>query len=478
MRKMSFKRILSYFSLFVFLVSITTINSKISAKASGTTITYSTDKNTLAAGAYFDIFVNVNNLSNLYSASIDFKFDPTLIKIENIERGSVFNNQDVVGRILADDHTNGYLSFYTSLKGSKPGINSTSGTLFVIKAQALRSGSMALNTVGDNSTLSNPGTNVRVKLYDASTSTLPIAYTPSSFIFTIGSSETLRYSGSNRYSTSVAISKAGWAQSDNIVIATGQDYPDALCATPLAGKYNAPILLTPKAALDTDVEKEIDRLKPKNVFIVGGTGVVSSAIETKLKGKGITVTRIAGANRFETSALVAKYLSSSTMAFIVTAYNYPDALSIASYAAYSKAPILLTAANKLDPSVSKIVFNGVIKNTYIIGGSGIISESLGKTLPTPKRIAGANRYETNLAILNNFNFNLSNTFVATGSHFADALSGSALAGRYGAPIILINPSMSKDVITKLREKRTSVVNIYMLGGETVVPETIINTIFK
>ena len=478
MRKMSFKRIFSYFILFIFLFSVSAINTGVTVKASGTTITYSTDKSDLAAGAYFDILVNVSNLSNLYSASIDFRFDPTLFKIENIERGAIFINQDTVSNILADNRANGSISFYASLKGSRSGISNLSGTLFILKAQALRSGSMSFQTISGNSALANPGNNVRIKLFDASASTLSIGYTSSPFVLTIGSSETLRYFGNNRYSTSVAISKAGWAQSDNIVIATGQDYPDALCATPLAGRYNAPILLTPKTSLAPEVEAEIDRLKPKNAFIVGGTGVVSTAIETKLKSKGITVTRIAGANRFETSAQVAKYLPTSNTAFIVTAYNYPDALSIASYAAYSKAPILLTATNKLDPAVSKVVFNGVIKNTYVIGGSAIISDSLMKTLPTPKRIAGINRYETNLAVLNNFNFNYSNTFAATGAHFADALSGSALAGRLGSPIVLVDSSMSKNVIEKLREKRTSVVNIYMLGGEAVVPGKIVNTIFK
>lgn len=477
MKRLSRKKILCYLSLFVFIASAFTLNKNINAKAANPVISYATDKTTLAAGAYFDILVNISDVSDLYGASIDFKFDPSLMSIVSIEKGSIFDNQDANSGIISDNRSNGYISFYTMLKGSRAGISGSS-SLFILKAQAQKSGTMTLQTVGDNSTLFNPGNNVRVKLSDSSATSAQISYTANPFLITIGSSEFLRYSGNDRYKTSAAISKAGWTQSDYIVIATGQDYPDALCATPLAGKYNAPILLTPKAYLDAEVEKEIDRLKPKNAFIVGGTGVVSTTVETKLRNKGINITRVAGANRFETSALVAKYLSSSPIAFIVTAYNYPDALSIASYAAYKNAPILLTAKDKLDASVNKIVFNGTIKNTYVIGGSGIITDNLLKTLPTPKRIAGANRYETNLAILNNFNFNLSNTFVATGTHFADALSGSALAGRYGAPIILINPALSDDIITKLTEKKSSVFNIYMLGGDTIVPEALVTKIFK
>jgi putative cell wall-binding protein len=478
MRKKSLKKFLSYFCFFIFTLSIINIGSSITTKASGTTISYSTDKTPLAAGTYFDIIVNINNVTNLYGAALDFKYDPTLLNIVGIEKGSIFSSYDVNSGVLVDNRANGFISFNTMLKGNRAGITNAASTLFIIKAQALKSGSMTLQTVNDNSSLNNPGNNVRIKLSDDSVATMPIGYTANPFVLTIGSAEFLRYAGNDRYSTSVAISKAGWSQSDYIVIATGQDYPDALCATPLAGKYNAPILLTPKAALDAGVESEIVRLKPKNAFIVGGTAVVSAAVESKLKSKGITVTRIAGANRYETSAQVAKYLSSSQIAFIVTGYNYPDALSIASFAAYRKAPILLTDKTKLDASVNKIVFNGVIKNTYIIGGTSIISDSLIKTLPTPKRIFGANRYETNVAILNSFGFNFSNTFIATGTHFADALSGSALAGRYGAPIVLISSDLSNDIITKLSARKNEVTNIYMLGGPKAVSEDLVKKIFK
>lgn len=56
--------------------------------------------------------------------------------------------------------------------------------------------------------------------------------------------EVLRLAGTDRYSTAAAIAKQGWAQSNYVVLAYGENFPDALSSGVLANKYNAPILLT------------------------------------------------------------------------------------------------------------------------------------------------------------------------------------------------------------------------------------------
>ncbi|MFP3441662.1 cell wall-binding repeat-containing protein, partial [Pantoea sp. SIMBA_133] len=52
-----------------------------------------------------------------------------------------------------------------------------------------------------------------------------------------------RISGKDRYKTAIEVSKAGWEKSDTVVLARGDEYPDALAGAPLAYKYDAPILL-------------------------------------------------------------------------------------------------------------------------------------------------------------------------------------------------------------------------------------------
>jgi putative cell wall-binding protein len=56
--------------------------------------------------------------------------------------------------------------------------------------------------------------------------------------------------GSDRYQTSVLIAQKGWPNgSDNVILAYGGNYPDALAGNALAGALNAPILLTQTAAV-------------------------------------------------------------------------------------------------------------------------------------------------------------------------------------------------------------------------------------
>ncbi|MFD3156892.1 cell wall-binding repeat-containing protein [Haloimpatiens sp. FM7330] len=142
-----------------------------------------------------------------------------------------------------------------------------------------------------------------------------------------------RLSGINRYETNISIVKNGWSESSNVVLANGQDYPDALCAAPLANAKNAPIILTAKDHINTSAINELSRLKTKNVYIIGGTGVVSSEIEEKLKSLGINCIRLAGKNRYETSVRIAEQIGTSNGIVVASGENFPDALSIAPIAA-------------------------------------------------------------------------------------------------------------------------------------------------
>lgn len=291
-------------------------------------------------------------------------------------------------------------------------------------------------------------------------------------------SEFERLYGSSRYETSVAISKSGGLYADYVVLANGQNFPDALCAAPLAVKYGAPILLTYKDSLPNVVKNEIDRLQPKEVFLVGGTGVISDSIKTLLQNNGIKVTRLSGENRYETSLEVAKYINSiSTEVFIVTGANYPDALSIAAYAGHKQIPIILTNKNNISDKISNYISTKGINKAYVIGGTGVISDNVLNSLPNAERVAGINRYETNYQVLARFPFVYAETYFATGKVFADALSGAALAGIFNNPIILVDNSMPDNIIYSIKQNKDIMKMKKILGGSGVVSEHIIKRIF-
>ena len=161
------------------------------------------------------------------------------------------------------------------------------------------------------------------------------------------------YGGANRYDTSIAISRNGWnATSDYAVIASGEDFGDAISAAPLAKKYNAPILLVSKDKLDNgsddnNISSEISRLKVKKVFLIGGTGSVSENVENILINKGIEVERIAGKDRYEFSVKIAKRVGTDNGIVLASGEEFADALSIAPIAAAKGMPVILVPKDEV-----------------------------------------------------------------------------------------------------------------------------------
>lgn len=289
-----------------------------------------------------------------------------------------------------------------------------------------------------------------------------------------GESSTKRLAGTNRYETSVAISDAGWTSSNTAIIATGENFPDALCAVPFAKKFNAPILLTKKSKLPAETVSELKRLGVKKVYLIGSTGVIDQNVENTFRSMNISYERVHGSNRFKTSIEVAKEIGVEKGVVIVTAYNFPDALSIAPIAAQSGMPILLSTTDKLQKDVNEFLKNKNIPKTYIIGSEGVLSNNVLNSLPNAVRIGGANRYDTNLEILKHFEsgLNFDNVFVATGLNFPDALSGAALSSKLKSPMVLTGNSLTTSLENYLKNKNINEVNL--LGTSAVVSTSVEN----
>lgn len=286
--------------------------------------------------------------------------------------------------------------------------------------------------------------------------------------------------GKDKYDTAVEISKAGWQSgSRNVVLAYGEDYPDALCAAPLAKQLDAPILLTGGKKLEKAVSDEINRLGAGNVFVIGGVSVVSSDIEKSIKSMGLECVRLNGDNRYETSTAVANYMAENfgmaNEAVIATGDDFPDALTIAPVAGIKSIPILLTSKKELPESVKEFIDKGEITTAYIAGGENVISKDVENRFSDPIRLGGDNRYETNIAILKYFmdDINLDSIYLATGNNFPDALSGSALAAANNAPILLLGKTPDNSVSEFVSDNRLMIKNIIAIGGEAVVSNSAI-----
>ncbi|MFC0906009.1 cell wall-binding repeat-containing protein [Clostridium sp. MT-14] len=287
-----------------------------------------------------------------------------------------------------------------------------------------------------------------------------------------------RLAGQNRYETAAKISQNNWNEADTAVLVSGQSYADALSAAPFAKLKNAPILLTSSNTLDSNTKSELSRLKVRTVYIIGGTGVVSSSIESSLRNMKMVVKRISGNDRYATSLEVAKQIKSPKQVFVASGAGFADGLSVSSYASLSGSPIILTDGKQLSSDILKYVKDNS-STPYVIGGNGVVDDSVVSSLGAV-RISGSDRYSTNLAILNKFNdkYDLSNIYLASGSDFADALSGSAVAGEKSAPVVLIGKSDLSGAKNYIQGKLSGVGQITILGGEASVSQVTVNKLLQ
>lgn len=259
----------------------------------------------------------------------------------------------------------------------------------------------------------------------------------------------VRLAGKSRYETAVEISKAGFSSAETVVIARGDEFADSMTAGPLAYKLNSPILLSRTDSLPTSVVNELTRLGTKTVVVMGGSKAISNAVVSELNEMGISVRRIAGSDRYETASKVARELGNPEEAIVVSGLTYPDALSIGSYAAQTATPILLTRTDSI-PAATKTALTSVTK-TFVIGGKLAVSEKVESELPAATRVSGTTRYETSVAVAETFHGDAWASFVASGTGFADALTGSVLAAKYEAPVLLVGlaglPTPVKEYVT-------------------------------
>lgn len=294
-----------------------------------------------------------------------------------------------------------------------------------------------------------------------------------------------RISGSNRYETAVQVSQSGWETSDVVILASGVSYPDALAGSTFGFLKDAPMLLTSPNSLSGATKGEIERLGAKTVYILGGQAAISQQVQDTLTEMGLSTTRISGDNRFETAVKLGEEVrkeKKSDTVVIATGFNYPDALSIGPFAAMEGMPILFTQANGLHNSTKAALEKWGTKKVIIVGGDQAVSKQVENEITNMgiivNRLSANNRYSTSVEIVKHFKGSgFTDYYVATGENFADALTGSILAAKNNAPILLTSSSrLSSPAEEYLR--RANPENIHILGGNTAISQQVRNEVFQ
>lgn len=222
-----------------------------------------------------------------------------------------------------------------------------------------------------------------------------------------------RISGADRYETAAAIaaktatvqpigttSVAGFPLR-TAILATGENFPDALAGGAPAFSGIHPILLTSSSSLSAAAKAQLSALSVQRVIVLGGTSAVSQAVVDDVNALGIQTKRVSGADRGATAADLAGLLVDSlanggfnyygsTVApsatpaicvgteatnavLLVSGSSAADAMAAAPHAARCRAPMLIagsagTAAFLGGPAGQTLV--GVVK---AIGGTAAVS---------------------------------------------------------------------------------------------------------
>ena len=287
-----------------------------------------------------------------------------------------------------------------------------------------------------------------------------------------------RIAGSDRYETALLVAdelktELGISKFDNVVIASGQSFSDALSGSYLATIKKAPIILISNSAAANKVYQWLrtNLNKKGTIYILGGTGVVSGAVELSLKSICPNIKRLSGSNRYETNLKILREAAGNapySEMLICSGKNFPDALS----ASATGKPILLVSDELSDGQ--KDFLGGElcsINKAHISGGTGAVSDSLMMELTdysVPIRLSGKDRYSTAIKVANTFFEKPSQMVMATGLNFPDSLSGGVLAHAKGCPMILSANTPKFIGAYHYGFKNKGIKRATILGGSTLV----------
>jgi len=297
-----------------------------------------------------------------------------------------------------------------------------------------------------------------------------------------------RIAGGDRYATAALVADEIDDRDtlDTVIVANGENFPDALAGSALINDYeDAALLLVTSDSIPSATEVQMNRIdgSVNDVIVIGGTSAISEAVFEDIENifDNADVVRIAGADRYETAAEVAAETDwtadYSEVVLLVSGENFADAVTVGGYAAQTGNAILLANGSgipdatvaaledALDEGVERVVIVGGTSAVWVGAEEALIE--LGFSPEGVSRVSGANRYATNL------NFNLEqfansslpvNKFMdrrassalaettgetldqageriilVSGANFPDALSAAGLAFQEDAHIVLVDP---------------------------------------
>ena len=288
----------------------------------------------------------------------------------------------------------------------------------------------------------------------------------------------IRLGGDDRYHTAALVAQeylrdrrreSPSVRVNTVIVASGENFPDALAAAPLARRHNAPVLLTTRNVLHERTKAFLEaNTSVIKVYLLGGVEAISAAVEAELKGMGYRPIRVDGGTRYETAVEVAKAAGAAghwcattkPTALLVSGENWRDALTVAPVAYRGQHPLLLTRGAALPEAVSDYLSAGNVERVVIVGDTDAVSVEVAEAVAAAgvevERIFGddaaytardvaiaaarpANYRGTVAGCLGDQSGRVTQAGLVTDAKFPDALAAGPLLGQHGAPVLFVSP---------------------------------------
>ena len=264
---------------------------------------------------------------------------------------------------------------------------------------------------------------------------------------------------------------------DSIIIASGDNFADALAGSYLAAMKKAPILLSRRGDADNLAYIQ-ENLSPDGiVYILGGTAAVPQSMEDLLAENGVNYKRIKGKTRLDTNIeILTEAGVEGEEILVATGWNFADSLS----ASATGMPILLvnnSRAALTDAQKEYLAGLGEKKFT-IIGGSGAVCEALAEelgTYGTVERLSGKTREVTSVLVAQSYFQSPDTVLLAYSRNFPDGLCGGPLAFAMQAPLLLVNVNQEAAAAGYVAEN--GVGTGYIMGGTAAVSNQSVRAVF-
>ena len=198
------------------------------------------------------------------------------------------------------------------------------------------------------------------------------------------------------------------------------------------------------------------------------------------------VRTVAGTDRYITSSNQAlSAFTSSEYAIVASGIGYPDSIAAAGLAGALNCPIILTEPSYLRATTKDALVSLGVKHIILLGSEDVASARVESELKallgaggTFLRLAGVNRYETQMAI---YSYGVEHglwtgdtAIVTTATDFADALSVSPISFKLKAPVFFCDDTTTLPTAQYKAVMGCGKTRFFVIGSATVTSNQVVD----